>query len=97
MTTDSSHLTGYMLIPIEMNFSVDFRGAAAMADNMIMVGDAGACVLPLAPAHELAAICREHEDIEVSLRDRLAAGESTLDPYPSDYVVRQQYRDLQKR
>ncbi len=79
MTTDSSHLTGCTLIPIEMNFCVDFRGAAAMAGDMITVGNVGACVLPLAPAQELAAICREQEEIEVSLHDRLAAGESIVE------------------
>lgn len=80
------------LVPIEGNVPVNCGGATVVPGDIVIADDDGVCVVPQARAEELARICVEHEELEIWLRNRLAAGESIVGLYPPSDAVREEFR-----
>jgi regulator of RNase E activity RraA len=81
------------LTPADVNVPVNCGGALVVPGDVIVADDDGVCVVPRERAEELARICVEHEEREVYLRERLAAGESIVGVYPPSEDVLRQFRE----
>jgi regulator of RNase E activity RraA len=81
------------LTPADVNVPVNLGGALVVPGDVLVGDDDGVCVVPRERAEELARVCVEHEEREVYLRERLAAGESIVGLYPPSQDVLRQFRE----
>jgi regulator of RNase E activity RraA len=81
------------LTPADVNVPVNCGGALVVPGDVVVADDDGVCIVPRERAEELARICLEHEERELYLRERLAAGESIVGMYPPSEEVLRQFRE----
>jgi regulator of RNase E activity RraA len=74
--------SGRDLVPVDYDLPIDMAGAQVLPGDIILADDEGALAMPLELAEHLAAVGPAKEDLEMWIRDKIAAGGSVHDYYP---------------
>jgi regulator of RNase E activity RraA len=83
--------SGRELVPVDSDRPVDMAGAQVLPGDVILADDEGALAMPLDLAEYVAAHGPEKELLEIWIRDKVAAGGTIPDYYPTSPEKAEEY------